>query len=234
MRVVRSLAFDILWAGWTALFGLTIPALHLLRSPPKAVRRVSRVWARGVLVLLAATTGVRHVVRSNAAGIVGPCLIVANHQSTWETLAALVLFPDVAIVTKRELLRVPVMGWFLEHSPMIIIDRDEAAKALRAMVEASRSALADGRSVLIFPEGTRTPIGAPVKFKRGVELLYRALNVPVLAVATNSGRFWTRGNKAAGTIVVSLLPPIAPGLSGAQFAHKAEAMLQAEKAALGG
>jgi 1-acyl-sn-glycerol-3-phosphate acyltransferase len=234
MRVFRSLAFDILWAGWTALFGLTIPALYLLRSPPKTVRRVSRVWARGVLGLLAVTTGVRYVVRNDDAEIAKPCLIVANHQSTWETLAALVLFPDVAIVTKRELLRVPVMGWFLEHSPMIIIDRGEAAKALRAMVEASRAALAEGRSVLIFPEGTRTPIGAPVKFKRGVELLYRALNVPVLAVAINSGRFWNRKIKSAGTIVVSVLPPIAPGLSGAQFAERAEAMLQAEKTAMGG
>jgi 1-acyl-sn-glycerol-3-phosphate acyltransferase len=236
LRDLRSLLFDVLWGAWTALFGLTIPLLWLLGSPPKMVRQFSRVWARGILALLTAITGVKYVERGHALRLNGPCLIIANHQSTWETLAALVLFPDVAIVTKRELLRIPVMGWFLKHSPMIVIDRAEAAKALREMVEASRKALADGRSVLIFPEGTRTPVGAPVKFKRGVELLYRTLGVPALPVAINSGRFWQMGSKpkVAGTIVVSMLPPIAPGLSASQFARTAEAALETEKSNLGG
>jgi 1-acyl-sn-glycerol-3-phosphate acyltransferase len=236
LRDLRSLLFDVLWGAWTALFGLTIPLLWLLGSPPKMVRQFSRVWARGILALLTAITGVKYVERGHALRLNGPCLIIANHQSTWETLAALVLFPDVAIVTKRELLRIPVMGWFLKHSPMIVIDRAEAAKALREMVEASRKALSDGRSVLIFPEGTRTPVGAPVKFKRGVELLYRTLGVPALPVALNSGRFWQMGSKPklAGTIVVSMLPPIAPGLSASQFARTAEAALETEKSSLGG
>jgi 1-acyl-sn-glycerol-3-phosphate acyltransferase len=187
-------------------------------------------------MLLSAITGIKYVERWSAPRITAPCLILANHQSTWETLAALVIFPNVAIITKRELLRIPVMGWYLKHSPMIIIDRDAAAKALRGMVEASRIALADGRSILIFPEGTRTPVGVHVKFKRGVELLYRTLGVSAIPVATNSGHFWRMdgGPKLAGTIVVSILPPIAPGLSATQFARKAEAVLQAEKSSLGG
>jgi 1-acyl-sn-glycerol-3-phosphate acyltransferase len=235
LRALKSLLFNLLWGVWTALFGLTIPMLWLLGSPPKMVRLFSRVWARGILALLTAVAGVKYVERGNVL-INGPCLIIANHQSTWETLAALVLFPDVAIVTKRELLRIPVMGWFLKHSPMIIIDRAEAAKALREMVEASRNALAEGRSVLIFPEGTRTPVGAPIKFKRGVELLYRTLGVPAMPVAINSGRFWQMGSKPklAGTIVVSMLAPIAPGLSAIQFARKAEAAIETEKSRLGG
>jgi 1-acyl-sn-glycerol-3-phosphate acyltransferase len=235
LRALKYLLFNLLWGVWTALFGLTIPMLWLLGSQPKMVRLFSRVWARGILALLTAVAGVKYVERGNVF-INGPCLIIANHQSTWETLAALVLFPDVAIVTKRELLRIPVMGWFLKHSPMIIIDRAEAAKALREMVEASRNALAEGRSVLIFPEGTRTPVGAPIKFKRGVELLYRTLGVPAMPVAINSGRFWQMGSKPklAGTIVVSMLAPIAPGLSATLFARTAEAALETEKSRLGG
>lgn len=236
MRAFRSLVFQILWASWTALFGLTIPVLWLGRCSPRTIRRFTRIWARGVMGLLATAVGLRHVERGLDHTPAEPCLIIVNHQSTWETLAALVLFPDVAIVAKRELLRIPVMGWYLKHSPMIVIDRDEAAKALRQMAAASRAALAEGRSVLIFPEGTRAPVGAPVRFKRGVELLYRTLAVPVLPVATNSGRFWRLGGKSkmAGAIVVSILPPIAPGLGAAEFARKAEALLQAEKSRLGG
>lgn len=232
MQTLRSLAFDVLWGAWTGIFGLAIPILWLLRSPPRTVRKLSRVWARGVLTLLAISTGVRHVVRGASPG--QPCLIVANHQSTWETIAALALFPDVAIVAKRELLRIPVMGWYLRRSPMIVIDRDDAGKALREMTGQSRAALAEGRPVLIFPEGTRMPLDEPVRFMRGVELLYRKLGVAVVPVALDSGRFWPRGAvwKTPGTITVSILPPIEPGLPAAEFARHAETVIEQEKSAL--
>lgn len=232
MRALRSLAFDSLWAAWTALFGLAIPLLWLVGSPPRTVRGLSRVWARGVLAILGVIAGVRHRVRGATNTPDEPCLIVANHQSTWETIAVLALFPDVAIVAKRELLRIPVMGWYLNRSPMIVIDREEGGKALREMTAMSRAALADGRSILIFPEGTRRPVDEPVRFKRGVELLYRTLGVPVLPIALDAGRFWRRREKAPGVITVSILPPIAPGLPAAEFARQAEAIIDAEKAAL--
>ena len=102
------------------------------------------------------------------------------------------------------------------------------------MTAQSRAAMAEGRSVLIFPEGTRTPVGKPVSFKRGVELLYRTLEAPVVPVALDSGRFWPLGSrlKAPGVITVSLLSPIPPGLPAAEFARRAESMIETEKAAL--
>lgn len=234
MQVLRSLIFDALWAGWTALFALTIPFLWALGSPPRAVRAFSRGWARGVLALLGWVAGIRHVVRGAANVPREPCLIVANHQSTWETIATLALFPNVAIVAKRELLRIPVMGWYLRRSPMIVIDRDEAGKALREMAELARAALAEGRSVLIFPEGTRTPVDQPLRFKRGVELLYRTLDAPALPVAFDSGRFWPKGShvKRPGTITVSILPLIPEGLKDSAFSRRAEAVIDSEKTAL--
>ncbi len=230
MQALRSLAFNILWGAWTGVFGLTIPVLWVLRSPPRTVRKLSRVWARGVLALLAVSDAVRGA--SNLPG--QPCLIVANHQSTWETIAALALFPDVAIVAKRELLRIPVMGWYLRRSPMIVIDRDEAGKALREMTTQSRAALVEGRPVLIFPEGTRMPLDEPVRFKRGVELLYRTLGVTVAPVALDSGGFWPRssGLKTPGTITVSILPSITPNLPAAEFARRAQGVIEQEKEAL--
>jgi Acyltransferase len=92
-----------------------------------------------------------------------------------------------------------------------------------------RTALAQGRSVLIFPEGTRKKVSDPVIFKRGVEFLYSQLGVPVLPVAVNSGIFWGRALKHSGTITVSYLPPIAPGLSPTEFKRIAEDSLQTEK-----
>ncbi|MCI3130883.1 lysophospholipid acyltransferase family protein [Phenylobacterium aquaticum] len=215
-----------LWAGWTGLFGLTIPLLWLSGSPPNAIRRFSRVWARGVLALLAIVVGLRFVVRGQPPS--APALVVANHQSTWETVAALVLFPDVAIVTKRELLRIPVMSWYLRRSPMIVIDRDDR-RAVREMLVQSRAALKTGRSVLIFPEGTRAPPGAGVRFKRGVEWLYRGLDVEVTPVAYDTGRFWPPGGgpTRAGVITVSLLPAIPPGLPPAEFIRRAEQAIEA-------
>lgn len=117
---------------------------------------------------------------------------------------------------------------------MIIIDRDMGARALKSMLEQSRAALADGRSVLIFPEGSRKAPLDPITFHRGVELLYVKLKIPVLPVVVNSGNFWGRGQpyKRSGTIVVSYLPPIPPNLPSAEFSRKAEAILSAERAAL--
>ena len=160
-----------------------------------------------------------------------PCLIVANHQSTWETLAFLILFPDVAIIAKQELLTIPVFSWFLRKSPMILIDRESGSKAVRKMVEESQAALAQGRSVLVFPQGTRKSVSDPIEFKRGVELLYSKLDKPVLPVALNSGHFWgiDRPIKRAGTISVSYLNPIPPGLPGGEFTRRAEQLLEAER-----
>lgn len=192
----------------------------------------SRLWARGVLIGLNWIVGLTYTERGRHNIPGEPCLIVANHQSTWETLAFLILFPDVAIVAKQELLTIPVFSWFLRKSPMILIDRDSGSKAVRKMIDESRSAIAQGRSVLIFPEGTRKSVSEPIAFKRGVELLYAKLDRPVLPVALNSGHFWGPGQrvKRGGTIAVTYLAPIPPGLSGNQFTCKAEELLEAEKA----
>jgi 1-acyl-sn-glycerol-3-phosphate acyltransferase len=99
------------------------------------------------------------------------------------------------------------------------------------MIDESQAALAQGRSVLIFPEGTRKPASTPVEFKRGVELLYTKLGCTALPVAVNSGSFWAPDEpyKRAGTISVSYLDPIEPGLSGAEFTRRAEHLLEAER-----
>ncbi len=139
---VKSHLFDGFLAVWSTCFALGVPVFWLLGSPPMAIRSATRLWVRGILFGLKHIVGLNYVERGRDLIPTEPCLIVCNHQSTWETLAFLVLFPDVAIVAKRELLRIPIIGWYLRKSPMIIIDRESGPKALKAMLNQSREALA--------------------------------------------------------------------------------------------
>ncbi|MGR3592177.1 MAG: lysophospholipid acyltransferase family protein [Limimaricola soesokkakensis] len=226
---VRSRLFDLLLAVWTALFGLAVPVLTLLRARDRTIRAATRYWARGVLFGLKHVVGLDYVERGREALPEEPCLIVCNHQSTWETIAFLLLVPDVAIIAKDELIRIPVFGWYLRRSPMIIIDRDAGMRSLKAMVDESRAVLAQGRSVLIFPEGTRGSGKDELTFKRGVGMLYSRLDVPVVPVAVNSGKFWGRNlpYKRPGTITVSYRPVISSGLSTKDFIKAAEDAVEA-------
>ena len=110
MQRFRSTLFDILLTVWTGLFAPVLAFLWLIGSPERGVRLTSRLWARGVLVSLKWLVGLTYAERGRNNIPDEPCLIIANHQSTWETLAFLVLFPDVAIVAKQELLTIPVFS----------------------------------------------------------------------------------------------------------------------------
>lgn len=215
----RSVLFNVYWAAWTALFVAPLVVLALCGCPERPIRAATRAWSRGILFGLHHIVGLTYVEEGRERIPSEPCLIVANHQSAWETLAFLILIPDVAIVAKRELVTIPVVGWFLRRSPMIIIDRTNGSQALRTMIDQSREAIAQGRSVLMFPEGTRGELGSPVQFKRGVELLYAKLGLTVLPVAVNSGLFWPTGGgaKRPGTVVVHYLDPLKPGAASGDF-----------------
>jgi len=229
--ILRSWLFDGLLLAWTALFALGIPVLWVAGSPRRPIRAITRLWVRGVLALLKTVVGLTYTEQGRAVMPKAPCLIIANHQSVWETLAFVLLFPDVAIIAKQELLKVPVVSWYLARSPMIVIDREAGSSTLKLMLKQAQDALADGRCVLIFPEGTRKLPDAPIEFRRGIELLYARLKVPVLLVVVNSGKFWSAHQpyKRPGSITVSYLPLIQPGLSPAEFIQSAQTQIGAER-----
>jgi 1-acyl-sn-glycerol-3-phosphate acyltransferase len=120
---------------------------------------------------------------------------------------------------KRELFWIPFHGWFSHKFEMIPVDRDKGPAALRAMLREAKKRIADGREIIIFPEGTRRAPGAPPDYKTGVVLLYDALGVPCVPVALNSGVFWPRRSliRHPGTIIVEFLDPIPPGLPRGEF-----------------
>jgi 1-acyl-sn-glycerol-3-phosphate acyltransferase len=229
MMLLRSRLFDLALVIWTLLFAPAIPLLWL-SDKEAAIRSLTRLWARGVLFNLRHIVGLDYTETTTTLQSKGPYLIVSNHQSVWETIAFLVIFPDIAVIAKEELLSIPIFGWYLKYSPMIMIDRDAGGSALRKMVEQGRSISRAGRSILVFPEGSRVPPTQAVRFRRGVELLYAALGLPVLPVAVNSGLYWGPRDlyRRPGKITVSHLRLIEPGLAPSKFARDVEEAIDSE------
>lgn len=203
---------------WTLLLAPAIPVLALMKHPERT-RAFSRLWARGVLGILRGVGGLSYGEQGQENRPNGPALYIANHQSAWETIAAAVLVPDVAIILKEELYRIPVFGWFLRNSPMIAIDRAGGASSLKKMFREGREAAAEGRSLLIFPEGTRRAPHERAEFQRGVLLLYKALGLPAVPMAHNAGLYWKGRSFTVrpGSVRVSYLPALPPGLPDAEF-----------------
>jgi 1-acyl-sn-glycerol-3-phosphate acyltransferase len=235
LHYLRSILFDIAVVILTIVVSLSVPFLMLFNASSATVRAVSQVWAGGVMVLMKYVVGLDYRVEGRDHVPEGPCIIACNHQSLWETAALCVIFPDASIVAKKELRRLPLVGWFLERYPMILVDRSAGRQALRQMVDEARRAVGEGRKVLLFPQGTRQAIDDPVTFQSaGISALYTNLEVPVVPAACNSGLFW--GKKTlmmhSGTITLSFLPPIAPGLQRKEFQERMERAITEEASRL--
>jgi 1-acyl-sn-glycerol-3-phosphate acyltransferase len=139
------------------------------------------------------------------------------------------MFPDPTFVIKSQLKWIPIWGQYTIKAGMIHVDRKAGTSALRYITQRAREELAKGRQIVIFPEGTRRAPGAPPDYQGGVAHLYRALGVPVLPVALNSGLYWPRRKflRYPGTIVVEFLPPLPPGLSSRMFLEKLQETIEA-------
>jgi 1-acyl-sn-glycerol-3-phosphate acyltransferase len=184
--------------------------------------------ARVCVWLLRVVAGIRMEVRGHEKLPRGAALIVSKHQSAWDTFALIPLFHDPAIVLKAELRHIPLYGWFCMKFEHIMVKRDRAAVALKAMIADAADRAAQGRQILIFPEGTRRSPGAPPDYKPGYVALYEGLGLPCYPVALNSGVFWPRQSlvRGPGTIVVEILDPLPPGLPRAEFRRRLEAAIE--------
>lgn len=227
MVFIRSLVFAIAFYITTAV--MLVGLVWLLLGPRKLAIAALQLHGRICIRLLAVICGTRLEVRGRENIPAGACLVVAKHQSTWDTFALLTLFDDPAIVLKDELKWIPVYGWFCLKFEHILVRRERAAVALKRMVADARARVADGRQILIFPEGTRQSPGAPADYKPGYVALYEALDVPCLPLALNSGVFWPRRTlqRYPGTIVVEILPAVPPKLPRAEARRTIEAQIEA-------
>jgi len=212
MTWLRSATFNVWFFGVTFL--LLLMSLPLRAVAPQRAMSLVRLWSRLVLAGLRVLCVIRWQVSGLDRVPRGGALIASQHQSAFDTMIWFLLVPDPSYVLKRELLRIPLFGGMCRVTGMIAIDRDGGASALRELVRAGGRAAAEGRQIVIFPEGTRVEPGRHAVLQPGIAALAARTGLPVLPVATDSGRCWGRRafRKRAGTIHIAILPPLAPGL----------------------
>lgn len=217
MLLFRSILFAIAFYVNCLLWFILVIPMFLL--PTDWYFRFVRGWARSSLwlhrVIIGAPLEIRGVENIPSGGFI----VASKHQSAWETLALLLFFRRPAYILKRELMWVPLFGWHLWRSGQIPIDRSRGGEMMAKLNIRVREAIARDQQVLIFPEGTRRPVGAPPAYKFGVTKFYSATGATVLPIALNAGLSWPRRRfmKFPYPVIIEFLEPIGPGLSEAKF-----------------
>lgn len=220
MLVFRSLLFNLVFYINLVLF--LVLGFWFMFTPRSWSMAALKAWARASLWWMKLITGTTMEVRGREHIPQAGGLLAGKHQSAWDIFALLPLLADPALVLKRELTFVPVFGWFCLKFKMISVDRSAGPSALKKMIADAKLAVATGRQVLIFPEGTRATPGAVPDYKPGATALYTQLGVPCTPFALNSGLYWPRRQfiRRPGTIIVEFLPPIEAGLNRKVFAAR--------------
>ncbi len=232
MTTIRSLLF-VVWL-YLSMVIFAVGLSPALLMPHGAAMGVIKLWSKFVLFGLRWIAGVKVEVRGLEHRPTGPALIAAKHQGMLDVIAPFAFLDDACFVMKKELMPLPFFGWFAWKTKMIAVDRSAHSKALKDMVRQARARHAEGRQILIFPEGTRREIGAAPDYKPGIAALYRDLDSPCWPIATNSGVHWpAHGFKRyPGTIVFEFLPPIPAGLKRAEFMAELENRIETASTAL--
>ena len=209
MTLLRSLLYAAIFYPATVLWVLVGVVATLLGR--RATLAVVLSWVEFHHWLVTSVLGIR--VRVEGEVPAGQHLIAVKHQSMLETMEMVRLTNLPVIVLKKELADIPLFGWMTRCYGVIAVERTAGAKALRALVEEGRAAIATGRPVIIYPEGTRVRVGQAPPLKSGFAALYRALGLPVVPVSVNSGRLWGRGFlHHSGTVTLKVGETISAGL----------------------
>ena len=234
LLTARSLVFFALQVLVTVVWSL----LSLLTFPFGAMTRYRFIttWSRMVIWLAGAVCGIRYELRGTENLPDRPSIVLAKHQSAWETFAFQVFLPPQVWVLKRSLLRLPFFGWALALMRPIAIDRQAGMRALKQTLEQGRARLAAGFWIVIFPEGHRHAPGNKGTYHVGGAWLATQTGAPVVPIALNSGYLWRRDAflKLPGTITVSIGPPIdTTGLKADEVNRRVEHWIETEVARIG-
>lgn len=189
MMFIRSLCFYVLFYVGTALMLLVFLPCVVIQRPlfvPRVFTKYARFMLKHVAGLDVEIEGLTNIPKDSSF------LIVSNHQSVWETLIFFTIFKDPVMILKKELLNIPLFGWFLLRTGMLAIDRKNAAASFKRLLNDIQQRLtAEHRPVCIFPEGTRMVPGHPGEFQKGIYLIYKYTKAPIVTVAHNAGLYWS-------------------------------------------
>lgn len=233
MVSIRSLAFHVAFYGNLILQMLVfLPVFFFLRE--ETCWRIVKNWARSSLWILHRVAGTRTRITGREHIPESGAIIAAKHQSFWETFALIPHLEKPAFILKKELIAIPVFGWYARRMRMIPVDRSKRGAVLASLLNSVREAVEEGRHIVIFPEGTRAAPGATPNYRPGVHYLYCELSLTIVPVAVNSGLFWPRKafRREPGTICAEFLPPIPPGLEREPFLERLRCEIEAGSMAL--
>jgi 1-acyl-sn-glycerol-3-phosphate acyltransferase len=229
---VRSVIFNLLF--YVVLTpGICILMCPTLLMPRRYAFKVARSYHWISYYLEKYVMGLDYEIRGreNIPSDTESYLVAEKHYSAYETMKLYHFFYDPTIILKKELLSIPIFGWFLKKVDVIALDRGNREKALTSLIEGAQSMKAQNRPIVIFPQGTRVAIDATPKqkpYKGGIAKLYTTLNIPVLPIAHNSGLYWPRNSfwKKSGKVIFEVLPPIPTGLTGPELMAKLEEQIE--------
>jgi 1-acyl-sn-glycerol-3-phosphate acyltransferase len=217
--MILSFLFNFFLTLWQMFY--TFITLPILLFPTWVITIFLAFSVRVVLLMLRLLCGVEYEVRGMKNIPKEPFIIASKHQSPFETFIFILLFKGAVFVLKRELKWIPFIGLHLMALKMIFINRSDGIGSIRHIIKLAKMRIKENRNIIIFPEGTRTSAKQSIKYQPGIAALYRALSVPVLPVALNTGLFWPKHilsmRKTPGKATIEILPPIYPGLSKGDF-----------------
>lgn len=218
MTAIRSILFNLVFYGlWTPF--VCVSMMPSLLMPRGYAVKVAAMYQSGAIFLskylLRLTWELRGAEHRPAKG--ESYLVASKHYSAYETLLLYSLFDDPSIILKKELLALPIFGWFLKKVEVIAIDRGKKAQAIQSLYEGARRMRDQKRPIIIFPQGTRVKLDATTAekpYKTGLIKLYAELDLPILPMAINTGLYWPRNSfwKKPGKVIVEFLPLIPAGL----------------------
>jgi 1-acyl-sn-glycerol-3-phosphate acyltransferase len=213
MIFFRSMLFNILFYANIIIRMIVLSPIYFF-LPRRTAFRIPKNWAMSNHRLMKVIVGTTYSVEGLENLPDGPYIASPKHQSFWDVYALLPFIKDPLFILKRELMWIPLFGWYAMKQRMIPIDRGARGKVMAELMKRTKAEMQTGRQLVIYPEGTRRPPGAEPQYRAGIARLYRDLDMPVVPIVCHAGLFWPRRslNRYPGHIVIRILPPIAPGL----------------------
>lgn len=225
MKKIRSISFDLSFYSFSiTLFLACFPLIWIF--PRVFLEKVAYFWSKISLVLLNKIVGLKvkfhNLQRIQQLTKNGPVIFACQHQSALDTILPYFFLNRFAVVLKKELFYIPLIGLYHLRLKSIFVDRKRGLLSIRQMLDKAKKNISLKRNILIYPEGRRTAPGDPINCQPGIFLLYQKLNCPVIPISLNTGLFWRRRTlfKEPGTVNVTIEHAIMPGLNKADFMHR--------------